>query len=168
MKSFLKTLLILFLIISNSKTFCCHTIVVVNIKKIFQEIPQNKIISETLEYELKPKLLKLKKMKENFILKKQNLKKQNNFIPLAEKTKIEQEILKLKNVLLQYEKLLKIDIQNKNNKAKKEIFHFIQQIINQIAKKNNYNMVLDISLMSYINKNVIDITDEVILQAKQK
>ncbi|QJC34898.1 OmpH family outer membrane protein [Enterobacteriaceae endosymbiont of Donacia piscatrix] len=161
MKNFFKFTLLIFIFFSffNKEAFCCTKIVVVNIAKIFDIIPQKKKITKKLEKKLYSDFLVIKKM-EKLLLSKINRLENKNLSKKLRKN-LEKEIKHEKKILKK-----KIKIFTKKNRQKQEsirnkILIFIHKLINIVAKKNHYNIVLDISTVAYI-KNIKDITNDVI------
>ncbi|QJC33300.1 OmpH family outer membrane protein [Enterobacteriaceae endosymbiont of Donacia clavipes] len=168
MKYYLKIiiLLILILVIPYNKVFCCPKIAIINLAKIFQTIPQKEKISKELKKEFNLEIRKIKKME---ILLKNKIKKlKNKNLSKNFKKKIEKEIIYQKKLLFKKIKSFKIKSNQKQNKARNKILFFINKLINIVAEKGHYNIIIDISFLSYV-KNTKDITNDVIeLANKQK
>ncbi|QJC34518.1 hypothetical protein GJT95_01095 [Enterobacteriaceae endosymbiont of Donacia crassipes] len=167
MKNFFKfTLLILiFFNLTNNQAYCCTKIVVVNIAKIFDIIPQKEKITKKLEKELYSDFLVVKKMKKLFLSKIKRLENKN----LSKKSRenLEKEIKYEKKILMKKIKFYTKKNHQKQENARNKILIFIHKLINIIAEKDNYNIVLDISSIAYI-KNIKDITNDVINLAIQQ
>ncbi|QJC34114.1 hypothetical protein GJT94_01105 [Enterobacteriaceae endosymbiont of Donacia cinerea] len=166
MKYFLKvTLLIMILITPFNGAYCCSKIVVINIAKIFNAIPQKEKISKELEKELHSDFLVIEKMKKSFLYKIQKLK--NTKLSEKAKEEIKKEIIYEKKILLKKIEYFTKKNNQRQEKARNKILFFISKLVNIIAEKGNYNLVLDISTIAYI-KDVKDITNDVIDLAIQQ
>ncbi|QJC35297.1 hypothetical protein GJT97_01090 [Enterobacteriaceae endosymbiont of Donacia proxima] len=167
MKNFFKLTLLIFIFFSlfNKQAFCCTKIVVVNIAKIFDVIPQKKKITKKLEKELYSDFLVIKKMKKLYLSKIKKLENKN----LSKKSRqnLEKEIKYEKKILTRKIKFYTKKNRQKQENARNKILIFIHKLINIIAKKKHYNIVLDISSIAYI-QNVKDITNDVINLAIQQ
>ncbi|QJC32086.1 hypothetical protein GJT89_01095 [Enterobacteriaceae endosymbiont of Donacia versicolorea] len=161
MKYYLKSiiLLILILCISYNKAFCFTKIAIINLAKIFQIIPQKEKIFQELKKENNQEIRKIQKMKISLKNKIKKLKNKN--LSKKVKQKIEKEITYQKNLL--FKKIINFKINNnkREKKARNKILLFINKLINIVAEKGHYNIIIDISFISYV-KNVKDITNDVI------
>lgn len=166
MKYLLKImLLMIILIIPFNKAYCCPKIVIINIAKIFYAIPQKNNMSKKLEQELRSDFLVIEKMKKLFLSKIKQL--ENSKLSKKDKEKIKKEIIYEKKILLKKIKFFTKKNTQKQEQARNKILIFIYNLINTIAKKGNYNIVLDASAVAYM-KNVKDITNDVIDLANQQ
>ncbi|QJC37748.1 hypothetical protein GJU03_01100 [Enterobacteriaceae endosymbiont of Donacia bicoloricornis] len=166
MKNYLKNILLLMiLIIPFNNGYCCPKIVIINIAKIFYAIPQKNSMSKKLEQELNADFLVIEKMKKLLLLKVKKL--QHEKLSKKNQERIQKEILYEKNILLKKIKIFTKKNTQKQEQARNKILIFIYNLINIIAKKGNYNLVLDASAVAYM-KDVKDITNDVIDLAKQQ
>ncbi|QJC35705.1 OmpH family outer membrane protein [Enterobacteriaceae endosymbiont of Donacia sparganii] len=166
MKNFFKiTLLILVLTIPYNRAYCCTKIVIINIAKIFNLIPQKNTMTQQLEKELRSDFLVIEKMEKSLLSKIKKLK--NKKLSKKVREKIKKEIVYEKNILLKKIKFYTKQNNQRQEKAREKILVFIHKLINIIAEKGHYNLVLDVSSIAYI-KNVKDITDDVIDLATQQ
>ncbi|QJC38564.1 hypothetical protein GJU05_01100 [Enterobacteriaceae endosymbiont of Donacia fulgens] len=166
MKYFLKImLLMIILIIPFDNAYCCPKIVIINIAKIFYTIPQKNTMSKKLEQELRSDFLVIEKMKKLFLSKIKKL--ESSKLSKKDKERIKKEIIYEKKILLKKIKFFTKKNTQKQEKARNKILIFIYNLINIIAKKGNYNLVLDTSAVAYM-KNVKDITNDVIDLANQQ
>ncbi|QJC33704.1 hypothetical protein GJT93_01105 [Enterobacteriaceae endosymbiont of Donacia provostii] len=168
MKNFFKFLILILIVSSffHQKVYCCTKIAVVNIAKIFDIIPQKKKLNKKLERELYADFLVIKKMKKLFLSKTKKLENKN----LSKKYReiLEREIKDEKKILIEKIKFYTQKNRQKQENARNKILIFIHKLINMIAEKNHYNIIIDISSVAYINKDVKDITDDVINLAIQQ
>ncbi|QJC36516.1 hypothetical protein GJU00_01090 [Enterobacteriaceae endosymbiont of Donacia simplex] len=166
MKYFLKiTLLMMIFILPFNNAYCCSKIVVINIAKIFNAIPQKEKISKKLEKELHADFLVIEKMKKSFLSKIKKLK--NKKLSKKAREEIQKEIISEKKILFQKIEYFTKKNNQRQEQARNKMLFFISKLINIIAEKGHYNLVLDISTIAYI-KNVKDITNDVIDLAIQQ
>ncbi|QJC37336.1 hypothetical protein GJU02_01095 [Enterobacteriaceae endosymbiont of Donacia thalassina] len=166
MKYLLKNiLLIMIFIIPFNNAYCCPKIAIINIAKIFYTIPQKKKISKELEKELHSNFLKIEKMKKLFLSKIKKL--ENKKLSKNDKEQIKKEIIYDKKILLQKISYFTKKNNQKQEQARNKILIFIYNLINIIAEKGKYNLVLDTSNIAYI-KNVKDITNDIIDLANEQ
>ncbi|QJC38147.1 hypothetical protein GJU04_01105 [Enterobacteriaceae endosymbiont of Donacia marginata] len=166
MKYLLKIILLMtILIVPFNNAYCCSKIVIINIAKIFYAIPQKNNMSKKLEQELRSDFLEIEKMKKIFLSKIEKLK--NTKLSKKDREIIKKEILYDKNILLKKIKFFTKKNAQKQEQARNKILIFIYNLINIIAKKGKYNLVLDASAVAYM-KNVKDITNDVIDLANQQ
>ncbi|QJC29963.1 molecular chaperone [Enterobacteriaceae endosymbiont of Plateumaris sericea] len=165
MKFFLKIFIGLFFTVLSTQTFCCNKIAVVNIAKIFEQIPLKKLCSKQLENDLKPQLIKLQQLQNELNLKIKKIQNQGISMIPSERIKLEKDIKNLRNILIKKVEKFKKENNKRQIEARNVILNHIQKLINIIAKKEHYNIVFDSTFILYI-KNVKDITNEVLSQDK--
>ncbi|QJC29524.1 hypothetical protein GJT83_01195 [Enterobacteriaceae endosymbiont of Plateumaris pusilla] len=166
MKFFFKIFIGLFLTILSTQTFCCNNkIAVVNVAKIFEQIPLKKFFVKKLENDLNPQLIKIQKLQNELNSKIRMIQDQGISMIPSEKIKLEKDIEKLKNILIIKTENFKKENNKKQIEARNIILNHIQKLINIIAKKEHFNIVFDSTFVLYI-KNIKDITNEVLAQDK--
>ncbi|QJC36107.1 hypothetical protein GJT99_01090 [Enterobacteriaceae endosymbiont of Donacia cincticornis] len=167
MKNFFKFTLLIFIIFSfpNKKVYCCTKIAVVNIAKIFDVIPQKEKMTKKLEKELDADFLVIKKMKKLYLYKIKQLGNKN--LSKQSRENLKKEIKHEKKILIKKIKFYTKKNRQKQENARDKILIFIHKLINTVAEKGHYNIIIDISSVAYI-KNIKDITNDIINLAIQQ
>ncbi len=135
----------------------------VDILEVFNEFEKTKIYDEALEVK-KSGLEKDLEVKEKEI---EQIQKKMDLLKDEEKAKEEKKIEAQIGEYRELKRKAYIDVRKERDEKMKEIFEDVSKIINDYAKKNNFDLILDRSAVHYGDK-LMDLTSEILRIANQE
>ncbi|WWO99508.1 MAG: OmpH family outer membrane protein [Candidatus Dasytiphilus stammeri] len=152
---------------TTAHTITNNDFAVVNMEKIFLQLPQVKVISKKLEDEFKDRANTIQNMELNLQKKMQQFQYEVSVMNNIEHTKLEHEIIfqrqKLANEIQSFEN----DKQHRQIEEQNKLLVIIRDIVRKIAINENYEIVFDADAIVY-NHNLKDITEKVIKNITSK
>ncbi|WWO97520.1 MAG: OmpH family outer membrane protein [Candidatus Dasytiphilus stammeri] len=140
---------------------------VVNMRKIFQKLPEVQVISKKIEEEFKNRANTIQNIELNLQKKMQHLQYDGLGMNSIEHTKLEQEIIsdrqKLANEIQSFEN----DKQHRQIEEQNKLIVMIRDIVRKIARNENYEIVFDADAIIY-DHNFKDMTEKVIKDLRSK
>lgn len=134
---------------------------VVDLREIFAKAPEVKVIKTNLEKRFKPRQEKLMAMQKNIKEKVDKLQKNGAVMSAADKKTLQQEIMSGQQALEKEGSQYQNDLNTAQNSAMETFFNKVKGIIDTVAKKEKYTLVLQRENVPYRSKE-LDITDAVI------
>ncbi len=138
---------------------------VVNVADIFQKMPEREKISKQLESEFKGRLAELQKMESDLQSNMQKLQKDGAKMKQADRTTLEKTINDKRNTFAKKAEAFEQDNRRRQAEERNKLLAKIQQAVQEVAKKENYTVVVDISAIAYADGST-DITEAVRKQVK--
>lgn len=132
---------------------------VVNVDLIFDQMPQTQKTFDDIEKEFKTKTDKLTKERESVEKAAQKLQKEGMTLSSAEKEKLISTIKKFETNAQNMGK----DYDQRIFEARVSLYQLIGKNINEIAKKEGYDIVLTNQSVGYVSDKIDDMT-QVVLQ----
>ncbi|SJL82249.1 OmpH family outer membrane protein [Vibrio palustris] len=137
----------------------------INTAQVFHELPQRKVVLQKLQSEFKDKAAELKSIQSQAQKKMEKLKRDSSLMSDDERDKLRVEISQLQsNYKIKGQSLEKAS-KRREAQEKQKLFKVIQNAVQKVAKKDGYDMIVDISAMQY-GKPEYDISKEVIKSIK--
>ncbi|MXP51180.1 OmpH family outer membrane protein [Pantoea sp. SoEX] len=161
---FYLTSLFIILILSNYVQ-AYDNIAVVNIYDLLQKLPKKTNFTKKIENEFKIRANELKIQEGNLKDKLNKLNRNKSVMKLTEKKQLEKDIIKQQNIFSLKAQKFEQDRRRCQIEERNKILIRIQNAIKKIAKKHNYNLILDSKSTAYVS-NTKDITKEVLKNIK--
>ncbi|UDG79456.1 Chaperone protein Skp [Candidatus Ecksteinia adelgidicola] len=157
--------LLFFMFTATANAQEINKIAVVNVKKIFDKLPVQEIVTKKLKNEFKEREGQLQNIKRDLEIKIQNLHHDKLHMQDNDRNKFKKEITLLREQFLQKIYFFEQDNHRRQIEEQKKILNHIYDVATLIAKKEGYNIVINNNSIIYANPDQ-DITDHVIQQVK--
>lgn len=138
---------------------------VVNIADIFQKMPEREKISRQLENEFKGRLDELQKMEKELQDSMQKFQKDAAKMKPADRTAMEKTINEKRSVFATKAETFEKDNRRRQGEERNKLLAKIQKAVQDVAKKENYTVIVDVSAIAYADGSV-DVTEAVRKQVK--
>lgn len=138
-------------------------VVFVEVEKIFRESSLINEIRDTVRKEFEVQEESMRKLVEDIRERRSRLNKEDLTLSTDEKAEIRQEIERIEVLLNREDKALREDRSLRFGEFKKELEPLILELIGEMARENEYEMVLDSVVILY-GAPIANITDDVIRQ----
>lgn len=138
---------------------------VVNIADIFQKMPEREKISRQLENEFKGRLDELQKLEKDMQDSIQKFKKDEAKMKPADRKAMEKIINDKSNVFSTKAEAFEKDNRRRQGEERNKLLAKIQKAVQDVAKKENYTVIIDVSAIAYADGSV-DVTEAVRKQVK--
>ncbi|WWO95486.1 MAG: OmpH family outer membrane protein [Candidatus Dasytiphilus stammeri] len=170
MKKFLSVILLLivctmgysyFTSIAAYPTIVNDKIAIINLPKIFEQIPQVQVISQKLDEEFKDRANTIQNMELNLQKNLQHLQYNGYVMNSIEHTKLEQEIILQREKLVNEIQSFENDRQHRQSEEQQKLLVIIKDIVRKIALHENYEMVFDADAIIYAH-HFNNMTEQVI------
>lgn len=138
---------------------------VVNIADIFQKMPEREKISRQLETEFKGRLDELQKLEKDMQDSMQKFQKDEAKMKPADRKAMEKTINEKRNVFATKAEAFEKDNRRRQGEERNKLLAKIQKAVQDVAKKENYTVIIDVSAIAYADGSV-DVTEAVRKQVK--
>ncbi len=135
-------------------------IAVVNVQQLFQKSPKIADLNKQLQNKFKPRQDKLIAAQKSLQEEVDKYKKESATMSDSDKKAIEKKISDDQSSLSKDATAFQDDLRKEQNKIMKNVLAQLNQIISSLAKKNNYQEVLDAQAVIYAVEGA-DITSQV-------
>lgn len=139
----------------------------INTAMVFQNLPQREVIAKKLHDEFKDRADELEAIKSKAQKDIQKLKRDSALMNADEKSKLTQNIRDLESDYKAKGQSLSEDSQQRENEERQKLIHKIQQATQAVAKKEGYDMIIDIQALGYA-KPEFDISKAVIAEISKE
>ena len=144
-----------------------QNIAVVNMKTVFTELQLEEKIRSSVQKEHSDRIASFEKLKKDIYTLESNFKRDQSILGNDKKVELQRNI-ELKKVTLQSQgKALEEDMNRSFMKKQNKFLIDIQSVVDQVAKKENYDLVLQSGAVIALNDKV-DISKKVIARWSQK
>ncbi|MEC4727055.1 OmpH family outer membrane protein [Shewanella sp. D64] len=136
-------------------------IAVVDMQAVFEQLPQREQVTKTLKTEFGDRVASVQKMQEDLrgMLEKQQ--RDGALMSESQKTDMVRKMESMKSELQLKGKALDEDMRRRQGEEQNKLLVKVQQAINKIAEKDNYDMVLQRGAVIYV-KPTADISNKVV------
>ncbi|MFT5236017.1 MAG: outer membrane protein [Shewanella sp.] len=136
-------------------------IAVVDMQAVFEQLPQREQVSKTLKTEFGDRVASVQKMQEDLrgMLEKQQ--RDGALMSETQKTEMVRKMESMKSELQLKGKALDEDMRRRQGEEQNKLLVKVQQAINKIAEKDDYDMVLQRGAVIYV-KPTADISSKVV------
>lgn len=136
-------------------------IAVVDMQAVFEQLPQREQVAKTLKTEFGDRVASVQKMQEDLrgMLEKQQ--RDGALMSESQKTDMVRKMESMKSELQLKGKALDEDMRRRQGEEQNKLLVKVQQAINKIAEKDNYDMVLQRGAVIYV-KPTADISNKVV------
>lgn len=160
MKIFNRAMTVLVLLTAPLATHA-EEIAVVDMQAVFEQLPQREQVGKMLETEFGDRVASVKKMQEDLrgMLEKQQ--RDGALMSSTQKTEMGRNVESLKSELQLKGKALDEDMRRRQGEEQNKLLVKVQEVINKIATKESYDMVLQRGAVIYV-KPTADISSKVV------
>lgn len=134
---------------------------VINIQKIMQASPEVKAMREKLENEFKPRQQKLLNLSQEYKANVERLKRDTAIMTKSQKDELERKVVQQKRDLERQGQDYQQDLNMAQNQSMEKFFNKVKKVVNKIAAKKGYAVVLQKDSVPY-NSPEVDITASVL------
>ncbi|CAD83351.1 histone-like protein, located in outer membrane [Candidatus Blochmanniella floridana] len=145
-----------------------NKIVVMNVANIFQQSAQRTEIIKQLEYEFKDRAAELEMMEHDLQTKMQTLQRDGATMTASDRNTLEKSLIAQRELFSNKAKLFQQENHARQTEERDKILDMIYKIVKNIAKKENYDIVIDTNAVVYFSSHIKDITDSVSNQMRVK
>ncbi|WP_331828284.1 OmpH family outer membrane protein [Candidatus Blochmannia sp. SNP] len=164
MKKWTYILSIIIWIIQINPVGAANKIAIVNISNIFQQSSQRAKIIKQLEYEFKDRATELEKMEHDLQMKIQTLQQDGATMKAIERSELEKSLINQREIFSNKAKEFQQDNHSRQTEERDKILNIIHNVVSNVAKKENYDIVIDANAIVYYNAHITDITNSVMKQ----
>lgn len=169
MKKLLKAAGISLLLLTSSffanAAQAAQKIAYVNTAEVFQVLPQREVVAKQMQQEFKDKAAELQSIKAQAQEKIKKLQRDGSIMSQSDVEKLRIEISQLESTYKIKGQALEQESQRKEAQERQKLLTTIQSAVEKVAKKDGYDMVVDIQALRYASPKY-DITQQVIKALK--
>lgn len=151
-------------IMKISDAVAANKIAIANVANIFQQSAQRAETIKQLEYEFKDRATELEMMEHDLQLKMQTLQKDGSTMTDNDRNELEKSLVSQREIFSNKAKIFQQENHARQTEERDKILDIIYSAVKNIAKKENYDIVIDTNAVVYSNSKIKDITDSVIKQ----
>ncbi len=140
---------------------------VIDVQQILQKSPQIATINAQLTKDFKPRQDKIVAAQKDLQAQADKLNKNANVMGDADRNKLQDQIIAEKANVQGMAISFQRDLSQAQSKAMQDFMNQLTQVVNGVAKKSNYDLILQRAGVPYAN-NSLDITNEVLDALKNK
>jgi outer membrane protein len=138
---------------------------VVDLREVFAKAPEVKVIKENLETRFKPRQQKLVEQQKAIKADMDKLQKDGSIMSNSDKKALQDNIVKQQQALEKNGSEYQQDLNSAQNQAMETFFGKVKNVIDKLAKKEKYTLVLQRENVPYMEEK-LDITNKVIAALK--
>ncbi len=139
---------------------------VIDLRAIIANSPQAKSAMEKLKNEFKAREEKIVALDKTIKEKTEKFQRNSSIMSEAEKSKLEKEVIAGQRELQRLQTEFREDASSRQQEETKKILERINAVVEDVAKKENYDLVIHKEAASYSTK-AIDLTDKVMKAVTQ-
>lgn len=141
-----------------------NKIAIIDISNIFQQSAKRTEVIKQLEDEFKDRANELEMMEHDLQMKIQTLQRDGAKMKADERNALEKLLVNQREIFSNKAKIFQQDNHTRQAEERDKILNVIYNIVKKIAKKENYDIVIDTSAVVYYGTHVRNITDIVMQQ----
>ncbi|URJ25345.1 OmpH family outer membrane protein [Candidatus Blochmannia ocreatus (nom. nud.)] len=138
-----------------------NKIAIVNVSSVFQNSSQRAKVIKQLEHEFKERANDLENMENELQLQMQTLQRDGNTMKTEERNKLEKSLISQREIFTNKAKEFQKDNHSRQTEERDKILNTIHNLVTNIAKQENYDIVIDSNAVVYNNSYIADITNSV-------
>lgn len=143
-----------------------NKIAIIDISNIFQQSAKRAEVVKQLEYEFKDRANELEMMEHDLQMKIQTLQRDGATMQVNERNELEKSLISQREIFSNKAKIFQQDNHTRQSEERDKILNVIYNIVRKVAKKENYDMVIDTNAVVYYGTHVRNITDIVMQQVE--
>lgn len=143
-----------------------NKIAIIDISNIFQQSAKRAEVVKQLEYEFKDRANELEMMEHDLQMKIQMLQRDGATMPVNERNELEKSLIGQREIFSNKAKIFQQDNHTRQSEERDKILNVIYNIVRKVAKKENYDIVIDTNAVVYYGTHVRNITDIVMQQVE--
>lgn len=141
-------------------------IAIVDVQRVLQSLPQLATIEQTINSEFADRRQEVQKLQSDGNFMVQKLQRESATMSEDEKNKLQQDIQKLGEELQSKAQPLQQEIQIRTNQERDKLLSLIEQAVDAIAAKNDFDLVLNAAVVPFA-KPQHDISQDVLDQVSK-
>lgn len=143
-----------------------NKIAIIDISNIFQQSAKRAEIVKQLEYEFKDRANELEVMEHDLQMKIQILQRDGATMKVDERNELEKSLVSQREIFSNKAKIFQQDNHARQSEERDKILSMIYNIVKNIAKKENYDIVIDANAIVYYGTHIKNITNVVMQQVE--
>lgn len=143
-----------------------NKIAIIDISNIFQQSAKRAEIVKQLEYEFKDRANELEMMEHDLQIKIQKLQRDGAAMKVNERDELEKSLVNQREIFSNKAKIFQQDNHARQSEERDKILSMIYNIVKNIAKKENYDIVIDANAIVYHGTHIKNITNVVMQQVE--
>lgn len=140
---------------------------VINLQELLAKLPEMKQISDNLKKQFSDRETKLEQTQNNFKKDAEDFRRNNAVMSNADKQTAEQKLGQEQQDLQQLQASFQKDFMAAQNQAVNTLLTKIKGVVESVATKGNYSLILVSGSVAYSSKNM-DVTQEILDQLQKK
>lgn len=136
-----------------------NKIAIIDISNIFQQSAKRAETIKKLEYEFKDRANELEIMEHDLQMKIQKLQRDSSTMKVKERNELEKSLISQREIFSNKAKIFQQDNHKRQSEERDKILGMIYNIVKNVAKKENYDIVIDTNAIIYHNSHIKNITD---------
>lgn len=140
-------------------------IAVVNVPRIFQQLPEREAAIKQLKNEFQSRESTLRTMEHTLQMKIKHLSRNRSRMNAMDRKRLEKEIIKQRKIFSNKAHIFEKDHRRRQIEERNKILSRIQKALQSVARKDGYDVVIDANVVAYIGPSK-DITSEVLHQVQ--
>lgn len=125
---------------------------VIHMQSIFQKLPQREVIQQQLQQEFSDRYDQVKKIQSKLLKLEEKRKRDGALMNDAQKTELVRSAEALQSEYKLKGKALQEDVRRRQGEEENKLLQKIRQAINEIAKAEKYDVILQSGAVAYIDK----------------
>lgn len=166
MKKWIYTISLVVWAIQVSAISHANKIAIIDISNIFQQSAKRTEIVKQLEYEFKDRANELEMMEHDLQMKIQTLQKDGSTMKASERDELEKSLVNQREIFSNKAKIFQQDNHARQSEERDKILRLIYNVVKKVAKKENYDIVIDTNAIVYYGMHVKNITDIIMQQVE--
>lgn len=136
-------------------------IAVVDVRVVFDQLPQSRDIAKTIELEFEERMNRLREMEEEMTKKQEQLQRDEAIMSQDELQKSAMDLQQMYQEYQERREVFTEQLQRRRNEERNRVLGQIQQVINDLAERDGYDVVLESGSAVFV-RNQFDITEKVL------
>lgn len=137
----------------------------INTAQVFQALPQREVVLQKMQDEFKDKAAELQSLQAQAKTKIEKLRRDAELMSQDDVEKLRMEIGQLDNLYQMKDQALERASARREAEEKQKLFKIIQDAVQNVAEKEGYDLIVDVSAMQY-GKPQYNISEQVIKAIK--
>ncbi|MFT3742583.1 MAG: OmpH family outer membrane protein [Gammaproteobacteria bacterium] len=139
---------------------------IINLQDLLAKLPEMKQISDNLKKQFGDRETKLEQAQNQFKQDAENFRRNNAVMSAADKQTAEQKLAQQQQDLQQQQASFQKDFMSAQNQSVNTLLNKIKGVVESVATKGNYNLILVSSSVAYSSKDM-DVTQDVLNQLQK-
>lgn len=134
---------------------------VVDVARVFQQLPQREAISQTLQAEFEDRMEEMRQIETRMQELQDKSQRDASILSQDQLVKMQREMESLQAEAQLKGKALNEDMRNRQNEERNKLLAQMESVIQKIAQDGGYDIILQSNAVAFINE-ASDVSDEVV------